>query len=229
MKIFLKILSLLLILYSFSASSEIEYRELMADGLDMSLSDFCIYQPGIQNRGEIGNWKLFFPNEEKGITATSICVYKDEYGQISEKGELVNGLKEGSWINYYRNGQKKYIQNYKNGIEDGSFVDWTENGQKTNEMNYKEGVLDGDFLGWYPSGQIRKESYVNNSNLDGIVTLWQLNGDKWFQAVFKNGERIGNCEIHNDWDLEKLAIEKSPNYAVEIKRYTEGEYRRYCK
>ena len=224
-----KLLSLLLILLSFPASSEIENRELYAGGLDMSLSDFCIYQPGIQNRGDSLNWKLFFPNEEKGITATSICVYKDEYGQINEKGELVNGLKEGSWITFYRNGQKNYIENYKNGLEDGTFIDWTETGQKTLERNFKDGVLDGDFLRWYSTGQISLKSYSNNSKIDGTVTLWKFNGDKWFEAVFKNGERIGNCEIHNDWDMEKLAIEKSPYYAEGIKRYTEGEYRRYCK
>ena len=60
-----KLLSLLLILYSFSASSEIEYRELMAGGLDMSLSDFCIYQPGIQNRGiPIGNFFFLMRRRE---------------------------------------------------------------------------------------------------------------------------------------------------------------------
>ena len=224
-----KLLSLLLILLSFPASSEIKYRELLADGLDLSLSDFCIYQPGIQNRGDSLNWKLFFPNEEEGITATSICVYKDAYEQINEKGDLVNGLQEGIWTNYYRNGQKKYIENYKNGLKDGTFIDWNENGQKTNEINYRDGIYHGDFLGWYPSGQIRLESYINNSKSDGVVTYWKLNGDKWFEAVFKNGERIGDCEIHNDWDIEKLAIEKSQNYAEEIKRYMEGEYRGYCQ
>ena len=55
--------------------------------LDFTLSDFCYLQPGIQDRGGV----YYFPNEEMGITATSICVYKDAYGQYASKGELKNG------------------------------------------------------------------------------------------------------------------------------------------
>ena len=46
---------------------------------------------------------------------------------------------------------------------------------------------------------------------------------------FNYDERIGDCEILNEWDMEKLAIEKSQNYVEELKRYMEGEYRGYCQ
>ena len=62
-----KLLILLLLSTSFSASAD--------SHLDFELSDFCYKQPGVQDRQGV----LYFPNEEKGISDTSICVYKDAY------------------------------------------------------------------------------------------------------------------------------------------------------
>ena len=45
--------------------------------LDFTLSDFCYQQPNVQDRGGV----YYFPNEEVGITDSSLCVYKDLYGQ----------------------------------------------------------------------------------------------------------------------------------------------------
>ena len=45
--------------------------------LDFTLSDFCYLQPNVQDRGGV----YYFPNEEVGITDSSLCVYKDLYGQ----------------------------------------------------------------------------------------------------------------------------------------------------
>ena len=56
--------------------------------LDFTLSDFCYKQPGVQDRGGA----YYFPNEEVGITDSSLCVYKDLYGQYMSKVELVNGF-----------------------------------------------------------------------------------------------------------------------------------------
>ena len=61
--------------------------------LDLTLSDFCYQHPGVQDRDGI----YYLPNKEAGITATSICVYKDAYGQYESKGKLKNGKFDGKW------------------------------------------------------------------------------------------------------------------------------------
>lgn len=195
-----KLLSLLLILLSYPVFSEIQDRELLARGYDLSLSDFCVYQPGVQNRGG-DNWKLFFPNQEEGITATSVCVKKDAFGQIGEKGELVKGLQEGKWISYWRNGQKQYERNYKNGLLHGKSYWWTEDGIKTSEGNHENNKRHGDSIRWfYDTGQIMSKKTYKYSNLDGMVTFWQPDGKKWFEVVYKNGKRIEKCNILNKWN-----------------------------
>ena len=83
--------------------------------LDFTLSDFCINQPDVQKRRDV----FYLPNEEAGITATSICVYKYQDGLYASKGKLKNGKLDGKWTAWYDNGQIKYEVNYKNGKDKG--------------------------------------------------------------------------------------------------------------
>ena len=223
-----KLLILLLLSTSLSAFSEIDSREMFDYFYDYSLSEFCMYQPGVQDRGDDIH-ELYFPNEEVGITATSVCVFKDAYGQIGDKGELIKGIQQGKWISYYTNGLKEVEVNYKDGKRDGKVTFWSRKGQKQQEHYEKDGRREGELIGWFQNGQVREKMYYKDSVFDGTVTLWQENGKKWIEAVFVNGKRIGECKIFNEWDIEKVAVERSRSYAEKIKEYTEYEYRIYCE
>ena len=43
-----------------------------------------------------------------------------ETGEISERGNLIDGKKDGKWTEYYQKGQIRVESNYKDGKEDGS-------------------------------------------------------------------------------------------------------------
>ena len=224
-----KLLILLLLSTSFPALSEIDGREIWDLFYDYSLSEFCHYQPGIQNRGD-DIWELYFPNEEKGITATSICVKKDSYNQIGLKGKLINGIQQGTWTSYYKNGQKNLEENYKDGILNGISTKWSRTGQKLEEKTLENGMPVGEMFKWFPSGQIKAKIVVNDSESNSLVTFWQLNGEKWIEVVIKNGKRIGECVL-NEWDIQKTTVEMSlsSNDAEELQRYTEDIYQFHCK
>ena len=64
-------------------------------------------------------------------------IMKTENVEVFEN--YVNGKKEGLYLEWYKNGQKKKETNYKDGILDGLKTHWDENGGKTSETNYKEG------------------------------------------------------------------------------------------
>jgi hypothetical protein len=88
-----KIITSIILIVSLSAFADVE--------IDFSLSDFCYQQPNVQYR----NGVYYFPNESVGITDTSICVYKDAYGQYSSKGNIVKGYFDGLWTGWDRNGE----------------------------------------------------------------------------------------------------------------------------
>ena len=132
--------------------------------LDFSLSDFCYQQPGVQDREGV----YYFPNKEVGITATSICVWKDSYGQYLSKGNLKKGKKDGKWTSWHENGQKSGEMFYKDGNIDGTWIGWWGEGQKAWEWNYKNGKADGKFTFWDESGLILwKRVYKNDVCISG--------------------------------------------------------------
>ena len=109
--------------------------------LDFSLTKFCAKAPNVQNRDGV----LYFPNKKVGISAKSLCIYKDAYGQYESKGELKEGKFHGKWIYWHKNGQKWGEANYQDGKENGKFTSWDENGQILIEMHYKDGkCISGD-------------------------------------------------------------------------------------
>ena len=127
-----KLLILLLLSTSFSTFAN--------SHLDFSLSKFCYLDTRVQDRQGV----YYFPNKEVGISAKSLCVYKDSYGQYESKGNLVNGKLDGKWTLWRENGQIQIEANYKDGKKDGKYTYWWLNGQIT-VSNWKDGeCISGD-------------------------------------------------------------------------------------
>jgi len=132
--------------------------------LDFTLSDFCYQQPNVQDRGGV----YYFPNKEVGITKSSLCVFKDAYGQYASKGKLIDGKKDGKWTWWYENGQYQSITEFKEGKREGKSVFWYKSSQKNYEANYKDNKLNGKFTQWYENGQTSEESnYKNGKCISG--------------------------------------------------------------
>ena len=131
-----KLLLLLLLTSSFTTFAH--------SHLDFTLSEFCIEQPNVQHRGT----GYYFANEEVGITATSICYYKNAYGQIESKENYINGIRVGKYSEWYKNGQIAMEGYIVNGKQDRKLTRWRENSNKWVEVNYKIGDLHGKHSSW---------------------------------------------------------------------------------
>jgi len=62
---------------------------------------------------------------------------KHENGKIGMKGSFEDGRKEGLWIWWYSDGQKKRETTYKNNKKEGLTIYWHRNGVKSKEITYK--------------------------------------------------------------------------------------------
>jgi len=162
----------------------LESKRISANYLDFTLSDFCYLHPRVQIREGI----YYFPNEENGISKTSICVYKNTYGQYQSKGTLVNGTFDGNWNWWHRNGQKLKKANFKNGSQEGTTILWYENGQTESILNFQNGDADGIQRWWYENGQTHSEYIYKNGKKEGKTTLWNPNGSKKIELNYQNNE-----------------------------------------
>jgi len=90
--------------------------------------------------------------------------------------------------------QKRKLRetNYKDGKLDGSIVEWFENGQKRWESNYKDGEPDGLDVSWHKNGQKRNEGNWKDGKSDGLSVWWHKNGQKRMERNFKDGKEISN-------------------------------------
>ena len=213
-----KLLLLLLLSTSLSAFAD--------SHLDFKLSDFCAKQPGIQDRQGV----LYFPNEEEGISDTSICVYKDAYGQYESKGDLVDGLKNGEWKEWSQNGELLEEKFYIDGVTGTiACLDYTQNIITLDDepftglnickyedvgMSFQGNVIDGKkegrFTIFYEDGQKRVESYFKDGDIEGKVTAWYENGQKELESYIKNGKTHGKVTAwHNNGQKAKVSHVKN--------------------
>ncbi len=75
--------------------------------------------------------------------------------QIKAKGLYKNGVKQGTWYDYYPGGVvPTIISEYKNGKLHGTFKQLGRRGEVMHEISYKDGLKDGLFTIYTPNGQI---------------------------------------------------------------------------
>ena len=93
-----------------------------------------------------------------------------EDGQLWEKGKFVDGKQNGEWVQYYDNGQLRWKGNLVNGKEEGESVKYYENGQLWEKGKFVDGKQNGEWVSYHENGQLR----------------WKGN---WFKGVF-HGEWV---------------------------------------
>ncbi len=76
---------------------------------------------------------LFYEQDSK-TPFTGKCVTTFPSGKLGLGGNVKDGLRDGEWIWFYENGNKKRYCSYKNGIKDGPSIFYYKNGQKKSEI-----------------------------------------------------------------------------------------------
>ena len=83
--------------------------------------------------------------------------------QIKAKGEYKNGLKHGTWLDYYPGGViPTYITQYKKGKLHGVMKEFGRRGELHSEIHYKDGLKDGWFLIFDKNGKIAVQKMFSN-------------------------------------------------------------------
>lgn len=94
----------------------------------------------------------------------------------------------------YSNGQTKMrfgaIKD-KNGnlIKQGDYIEWYENGQKKAQGFFIHDRMDGAFYEWYENGQMKSLRTYANGELNGTSTWWTEDGHPKDQVEYENNFR----------------------------------------
>ena len=169
--------------------------------IDYTLSKFCDAQENVQHRNNHST--IFFANQDLGITASSLCIWKDEYGQWKSTGNYKKGKKDGVHKSWYRNGQIEAQGDYKNGKEIGVHNGWWINGQIYSEDFYVDGIKEGKSIRWHENGNKRFESNYKNGNKIGKDLAWLDNGSLVKELNYELGLKEGKAYIVSSAGLAK--------------------------
>ncbi|MDB4297557.1 hypothetical protein N9901_02250 [Flavobacteriaceae bacterium] len=106
-----------------------------------------------------------------------------------------NGVLDGTYKKWYKNGQLAEDRLYKEGKRTGTHKGWWENGQLRFLYNFNEnGEYKGEVTEWYKDGKVFKiYTYINGSE-EGPQRMWDEDGEFVINYIVKNGERYGRLK-----------------------------------
>jgi len=79
-----------------------------------------------------------FYEKNSNVPFTGKCITTYPNGQLGMGGYIKNGLRDGEWIWFYENGNKKRYCTYVNGVKQGPSIYFYKNGQKKSEIIFKD-------------------------------------------------------------------------------------------
>ena len=154
-------------------------------------------------------------------------------GVLIEKGEFVNGLKNGEWETYSRKGKLIRKINYNNGLLNGKIELFYVNGKPKVNGQFEKGNKIGKWIYYTEKGKILSEgSYDSNKPID----IWTINDKKGKKPVvqydYNSKKYLINkpTPFHKDGDIiqsentEGWYILKSPDLKYSSKSEPLGGY-----
>ena len=123
-----------------------------------------------------GHWKFY--NRKGELVKAGI--YKDDnetgtweyFSPLRQKGELINGKKNGIWKSFHNDGSISTIANYDNNQQEGKCESFYQNGKLWTESYYINGKLNGP--------------HITFSQRNGDTSLYETYVDNQRNGLFKN-------------------------------------------
>jgi antitoxin component YwqK of YwqJK toxin-antitoxin module len=130
---------------------------------------------------------------------------KDVGGHLLLEGTLVDGKKEGAWVELNPNGTAKSITPYVHDQKEGEYIELNSSGQFVKRVAYHHNLRHGEYQVFNYSS-LKEERFYQNDKLEGTVKTYYDNSVKVMEeGTYKNGTRDG---ISRWYDQEgKMTIE----------------------
>ena len=115
-------------------------------------------------------------HQESDELVNGIVISKYENGEIKEKGEYVEGLKELEWKEFHENGKLLSTTNYNKGFKDGTFEVFFEDGKLKAFGSYENDKEQGNWQELDTEGKFLFIGNYDNGYLHGRWQMFHMNG-----------------------------------------------------
>lgn len=148
---------------------------------------------------------------------TGTVIFKDENGKIREEIDFKVGIREGEYIEYYKNGEIKTFVIFKNGKRNGVCKTYSKDGQLRLEFTYRAGLLNGPYIEYYEENKKIKTKGEYKS-----TSVFNVRDSKVRKDYYLNG-KLKRVRTYEETDEGENFFEK--NYHEKSGKLTgEGKY-----
>lgn len=141
-------------------------------------------------------------------------------GVVAAMTEYVNGVPEGTHLEFHPDGSPRVRAHYAGGKLEGPRVVMDPSGQVLREETYDDGKLAGTVRTFFPDGSLESEGEYLNGALHGTLRRWYPNGRMRLEREYRNGYPHG---ITKEW-YENGQIMVDGAY---LDGHVNGPYRRW--
>ncbi len=126
-------------------------------------------------------WFFSFIFSQEVIHLNQIKYIKDIYYN-KEDQSIINGK-----IYFKNNGNKIYLGKIIEGKKNGEWLEVYPNGNRKAQFLYKNGLLNGPYTLWYKNNIKGEYGFYKNDKKDRLIIKWDQKGKKYSSVTFKDG------------------------------------------
>ena len=128
------------------------------------------------------------------ISSIADVNYYSENGILMSEGQMNEKNRIGKWLYYYPEGKSLMVEeNYINGLLDGVFKSYYKNGKITEILNYKSGLLHGNSKRYADNGTLLDDLNYKEGKRQGLAAFYNLEGELILKGTYENDHKT------DDW------------------------------
>ena len=128
------------------------------------------------------------------------------------EGTFKKGMKHGEFIKYYSDGKILSKINYFENRLDGSWTEYFRNGNFLRKKKIKNNLLEGEYIDYYSFGQVFSKRFYVQNKLEGIYEEYYKNGQLHIKKNYKNNILEGEYIVYHEYEFKPVVQIKSKKY-----------------
>jgi len=131
---------------------------------------------------------------KKGTSMAKVQFFTEK-GVLESEGEMEGENRVGKWFYYHSDGKTLMIEeNYKNGVLEGEYKAYYKNGKMNEFLNYENGLLHGNTKRYADNGVLLDDLNYKEGKLHGLANYYNIEGKLIYTGNYENDEKVGDWE-----------------------------------
>jgi len=192
---------------SYYPNGKMKSRHFFKKGsLDGKSEDFdddgILYSETIFERGHLRDVKFYdkkgtlISNNNSRTGDAAVSFYNPDGIKLNQGYYTKDGLAEGKFTYYFKNGQVSAECFYKNDLLEGKKTWYYSNNKISEEGSYKNGKANGYFINYYVNGQVSDEGWYIDDQRQGTFIYYDLLGNITSKIYYLNDNVYGISEYY---------------------------------